>query len=96
MGAVSEPHCTTCVCGRRAPVQDERGNGRGPDMPEGSVSWDEHLEVWTRYAALHGSRQTAERMAERGGFGFYEAQGYLGRPLKTWSVRGRERVGGGW
>lgn len=58
-------------------------------MPEGSISWDEHVAVWTRYAGLYGSRQTAERMAERGGFGYYEAVELLGAPLKTWSVRGR-------
>lgn len=57
-------------------------------MPEGTITWEEHVEVWTRYAAEYGSRQSAERMAERGGFGFYEAQNLLGRPLKTWDARG--------
>ena len=89
-------HCDTCICGRRAPVQDERSDGVRAAVPEGSITWEEHLEVYERYAALYGTRQSAERLAERGGFGFYEAQTLLGRALKTWSVRGRERPGGGW
>ena len=88
---MSERHCESCICGRRAPVQRQRGCD-GPlgslDMPEGTITWEEHVEVWTRYAAEYGSRQSAERMAERGGFGFYEAQNLLGRPLKTWDARG--------
>lgn len=77
-------HCETCICGKRAPVQDQRGLAGAPNMPEGTISWEEYLEVYARYAALYGTSQSAERLAERGGFGYYEAQKLLGRPLRTW------------
>ena len=83
---VAEPHCPSCTCGRRAPVQRERWDrerhkpGKGP----GTITWAEHLEVWSAYAGRHGTGQDAERIAERGGFGYGEAETLLGRPLRTW------------
>ena len=81
-------HCPTCICGRRAPVQGDRGvpfssRKRG----DGSITWGEHLEVYAVYHAQHGGHQTAERLAERGGFGYQEATKLLGRELKTWEPR---------
>lgn len=76
-----EVHCATCMCARRAPVQGER------DRAGGSITWAEHLEVYERYAAKYGCGQSAERLAERGGFGYKEAERLLGRPLRTWRVR---------
>lgn len=75
---MSEKHCPSCICGRRAPVQG--GDSRGP----GTISWTEHLAVWSAYAAIYGSRQSAEQIAERAGFGFREATALLGKPLATW------------
>lgn len=74
-------HCATCVCGRRAPVQAQRGV-RGP----GTIAWWEHEQVWAGYAATY-SGQSAERIAERGGFGWAECVEFLGHEPTTWSAR---------
>lgn len=79
-------HCPTCICGRRAPVQGERGPRRG-EKPPGTVSWEEHLEAYAPYAARYGVSQSPERMAERGGFGYWEMTDLLGHEPVTWSVR---------
>lgn len=83
-----EHECPTCICGRRAPVQSgyQRGLPRTRDTykPPGTITWSEHLEVWAAYAAQYGTDQSAERLAERGGFGYYEAEEMLGRALTTW------------
>jgi hypothetical protein len=76
---VSEKHCPTCICGRRAPVQGARGQ-RGP----GSITWAEHLLAYSGYAARWGTNQSAERIAERGGFSWGEVVDFLGGPPKTW------------
>lgn|GEM_PF-6797991 len=68
---------------KRAPVQGERLAGL-LHMAPGTIAWDEHLEVWNAYAAMFGKNQSAERIAERGGFGHFEATALLGRPLRTW------------
>lgn len=81
-------HCETCICGKRAPVQaDPRRShadkGRGP----GTIAWDEHLLAWSGYARENGRGQSAERMAERGGFSYHELTVYLGRAPTTWAPR---------
>lgn len=53
---------------RRAPVQGDR------DHHPGSIPWHVHVTIWEAYAAIFGHDQSAERMAERGGFGYREAQ----------------------
>lgn len=63
---------------RRAPVQGDRTN------PPGSIDWEEHLAVYDCYAVKYGRDQSAERLAQRGGFGKQEAEMLLGRPLRTW------------
>lgn len=63
---------------RRAPVQHDRSS------PPGTIDWEEHLEVYDCYASKYGRSQSAERLAERGGFGKLEAETLLGRPLRTW------------
>lgn len=73
-----EKHCPTCICGRRAIVQAEKG--RGP----GTISWGEHLLAWNAYAARYGVDQSAERIVERGGFGYSELVALLGHEPKTW------------
>lgn len=73
-----EPHCATCICGRRAPVQ--RDDEHGP----GTVSWEEHLLAYSDYARRYGTSQSAERLAERGGFSFSELTDHLKREPTTW------------
>jgi hypothetical protein len=72
-------HCATCVCGRRAPVQ----RSRNFDKPAGSIAWWEHEKAWEKY----GYSQSAERIAERGGFSYGELVQYLDHEPTTWSIR---------
>jgi len=65
---------------RRAPVQADR------QRPAGSITWAEHLAVYEAYARKYGRSQSAERIAERGGFGYDEAA-LIGVQLKTWVQR---------
>lgn len=65
---------------RRAPVQGNRSNG----YVGGTIAWWEHEAVWKGYAAEFGTRQSAERIAERGGFGITECVDYLGHEPQTW------------
>lgn len=83
-------HCETCICGRRAPVQGEhfmRTDGGRKAVPHGSVAWTEHEEAYVAYAAKYGRSQSAERLAERGGFGYWEMTDLLGHEPTTWSAR---------
>ncbi len=66
---------------RRAPVQAERRDGESRSA--GTISWEEHEEVWRAYAKRWGAGQSAERIAERHGFGRFEAIELLGRELDT-------------
>lgn len=86
---MTEPHCPTCICGRRAPVQGDEGRRRHGDgfRGPGTISWEEHCLAWSFYAQRYGREQSAERMAERGGFGFQEMTDLLGHEPKTWSPR---------
>lgn len=77
-------HCPTCTCERRAPVQGSRARQDRPGRAEGSVTWTEHLEAYSGYAQRYGSSQSAERLAERGGFGYYEMAELLGHEPTTW------------
>jgi hypothetical protein len=88
--------------GRRAPVQatdSVYGNSLHPSdrkrmlaagrkgLVDGTIAWSEHKEAWQEYArAGHGS-QSAERLAERGGFGYSELLDLLGREPRTWRPR---------
>ena len=84
------PHCPSCRCGARAPVQAETYGslGRAPVFrPEGSILWWEHERAWAKYAERHGTEQSAERIAERGGFGYGELISLLGREPETWRLR---------
>lgn len=81
-------HCATCICGRRAPVQGDRhATDRTKDRAAGTVSWAEHLLAYSNYSARYGRDQSAERLAERGGFGYIEITGHLGHEPKTWTPR---------
>lgn len=71
--------------GRRAPVQ-----GVWPDHPAGTIAWSEHEQAWLGYRArfpYSGLRQDAERIAERGGFGYDEVTTFLGHEPTTWKPR---------
>lgn len=61
---------------KTAPVQD------GPRIP-----WALHVEAWKRYVSKYGTGQSAERIAERGGFGCGEMDEFV----PDW----RARIGAG-
>lgn len=78
----------------RAPVQRDcplhpgrygcKHTAESPEHHHGSVSWAEHVEAWEDYARHYGREQTAERLAERGGFGYAEITEHLGHAPTTW------------
>ena len=55
--------------------------------PAGTISWDEHMEAWKAYDAKLRGGQSAERIAERHGFGYAELVELLGREPTTWETR---------
>ncbi len=63
---------------RRFPIQAEDVGRVHPRRPAGSVPWSVGVAAWERYAARYGRGQSAERIAERGGFGFGEMHLFLG------------------
>lgn len=74
---------------RRAPVQGEylMHGGRVVGMsPGGTITWAEHLEAFERYAAKYGRDQSAERIADRGGFGINELRQLLGHEPRTFEA----------
>jgi hypothetical protein len=71
---------------RRAPVQGER-RGRDESIPPGTVSWEEHVAAWKVYSERFFNGQSAERIAEHGGFAYSELVELLGRAPKTWERR---------
>ncbi len=79
----------------RAPVQRDCRAPPGrcshaADVPEhhhGWISWAEHVEAWEVYAKRYGREQTAERLAERGGFSYAELCQYLEHAPTTWEIR---------
>jgi hypothetical protein len=82
---VGDKHCTTCICGRRAPVQKSEKSkfddkSRGP----GTISWEEYLEAMSDYFLKYGTTQSAERLAQRGGLSYWELEDHLGHQPKTW------------
>lgn len=83
-----EAHCETCICGRRAPVQADRGHKPG-EKPKGygTIAWAEHLEAYGTYSGRYGKSQSAERLTERGGFTYWELTDLLGHEPKTWQPR---------
>jgi len=76
---------------RRAPVQAHRSLGarnysdgvNRPSNPPGTIAWHEYLEAWREYDRVYRCGQTAERLAERGGFCLYELREFLGREPET-------------
>jgi len=76
---------------RRAPVQADDTPRKlrtgAPGEVPGTVAWSEHLEAWPDYARRYGGDQSAERIAERGGFSYWELCKHLGRAPTTWRPR---------
>ena len=73
---------------------DAHGNDSGgrikvgePGFVAGSITWEEHEKAWADYGRRYPG-QSAQRMAERGGFSYSELVLYLGRPPETWSPMG--------
>lgn len=68
-----------------------QGNRRcdvaAPGREPGTIAWEEHVTAWHEYARRYGASQSAERIAERGGFCYLELQTFLGRPPSTWTPR---------
>lgn len=69
---------------RRAPVQGDYNRATRSYERAGSIAWSEHLKAWEGYARRFGRDQSADRIAERGGFSFAEVVEYLGREPTTW------------
>jgi hypothetical protein len=75
-----EKHCPTCACGHRVPFQGSRKKR----IADGSISWEEHLEIYRSYAGRYGNSQSAVRMAERGGFSWGECLSMTGHEPRTY------------
>jgi len=58
-----------------------------PAKPAGTISWEEHCEAYAAYHAEHGGWQSADRIAQRGGFCYAELVEFLGREPATWRPR---------
>lgn len=65
------------------PIGDPRRSYAMAKKP-GTVEWSEHQRAWFVYASRHGFGQSAERIEERGGFGYGELCDLLGHPPTTW------------
>lgn len=76
---------------RRALVQGDysaRGIPKGHAGQEpGTIAWWEHLEAYADYARRYGTSQSAERLNDRGGFGYLELVDHLKRAPTTWRKR---------
>ena len=85
----TEKHCPSCICGRRAPVQGDTPRIRD-DRPRGpgTIAWSEHEQAWAVYAGRYGRDQSAQRIADRGGFGWSEMVELLGHEPATWAPAG--------
>lgn len=67
----------------RAPVQPVYVRDPAKRRPWGSITREEHETIHKAYTAL-GFSQSAERIAQRGGFGYDEIVFLTGHPPKTW------------
>jgi hypothetical protein len=71
----------------RAPVQGDGGPLRERKHGPGTISWEEHERAWAAYARVYGRSQSAQRIAERGGFCYAELVEFLGHEPQTWEPR---------
>jgi hypothetical protein len=72
---------------RRAPVQSEKWKRDKSHKPNGTIAWWEHARAWEAYNERFPG-QSAERMAERGGFSWGELKMFLGHEPTTWLPQG--------
>lgn len=76
---------------RLAPIQADIAYWTIPQLKDSAyaaIPWEEHIEIWKNY---FGSNQTAEKIAERGGFGIKEsAKYYKMNPIVVWFSKGKE------
>ena len=66
---------------RPFPIQGELSTSRWGKREACTVPWWLAKEAYSFYVELYGSRQSLERLAERGGFGRDELLGLLRRRL---------------
>ena len=59
---------------------------RAGSHPPGTIAWSEHLTIWKLYDKRYPGCQTAEEIAQRGGFGYEEAVSFGHKPT-TWEPR---------
>lgn len=71
--------------GKRAVVQGEHHPTKR--RKPGTVAMWEYLQAYQVYAARCGGYQSAERILERGGFGYSELTSLLGHEPKSWEPR---------
>lgn len=71
---------------RRVPVQGIFERGKWKVLP-GTISYEEHFLAWEAYQKKWHSHQSADRIAERGGFDWNELVEFLGREPETWRSR---------
>lgn len=80
----------------RVPVQGDGPYWLSPDHPArqgtnthcpGSVSMEEHVEAWRAYESEYHSGQSAQRIAERGGFSYFELCNFLGHAPTTFEAQ---------
>ena len=68
-----------------APVQGDPRIPKGmPGRDPDTITWQEHCLAWEDYARRYGRGQSAERIAERGGFGYRELVDHLGHAPTSW------------
>jgi hypothetical protein len=73
---------------RRALVQGDHWSRRDKKgRVAGTVAWAEHEEAWAQYDRDGHGSQSAERINERGGFGYDEITKLLGHEPTTWQPR---------
>ena len=70
----------TAIEPRRAPVRQSRMRNK----PNGTITWDEHVEAWRDYEQRYRGPHSAERVSSEGGFDYAELVCFLGHQPKTW------------
>ena len=85
------PERRVCVQGHGLHHLCEDDPRRADDAkPAGTITWDEHERAWRVYDRKYGPGQSAERIVERGGFGYEELVEFLGHESETWVARAQK------
>lgn len=83
----------TADTARVFPIQDDYRQRRwGSQHVHGprSIPWERAAQAYVAYSTMYGTLQSLERMAERGGFGWYE---FLSLHI-AWQAMERHRIAG--